>query len=135
MKARIEKKLSRRLVQLAPTLFRKAWIDDSEPSDLAQQQRTAVNHVYSMGGGTDFAGDGQEHYTVWEWWHQHWSYNCGFAVHEPGHKHAGHPDTGALKPSTIGLLHLAVRAEAVTIAEVQRIEASRLKYTRKAEVA
>jgi len=53
MKARIEKKLSKRLVQLHPALYRKAWRDD-EHSELAYEQRTRGRHCLSVGGGTDY---------------------------------------------------------------------------------
>ncbi|MGI0646787.1 hypothetical protein ACRCPS_17380 [Pseudomonas aeruginosa] len=128
MKARIEKKLSRRLVQLAPTLFRKAWVDGSEPSELAHEQGTSVNHVYSIGGGTDFAGDGQDLDTTWEWWKQHWTWNCDFPIHPERHPHGGFPDTGSIKPTTLTLLRLAVRAEAFAVSEERRIKDSRRKY-------
>ncbi|MDY7565346.1 hypothetical protein QN400_24375 [Pseudomonas sp. RTC3] len=46
MKARIEKKLSKRLVEIAPSIFAGVWIDKDEPSELAYKQRTRVSHVY-----------------------------------------------------------------------------------------
>lgn len=46
MKARIEKKLSKRLVEIAPSLFPDAWRDE-EFSELAHDQRTSVSHVLS----------------------------------------------------------------------------------------
>jgi hypothetical protein len=52
MKARIEKKLSKRLVQLHPAMYRKAWRDD-EQSELAYEQGSSVRHCLSVGGGTD----------------------------------------------------------------------------------
>jgi hypothetical protein len=72
MKARIEKKLSKRLVQLHPGLYRRAWIDKDEPSDLAYRQRTRVSHVRSVGGSTDYWGEGQDAYTVWADWNFNW---------------------------------------------------------------
>ncbi|MCY1438073.1 hypothetical protein D9M71_542570 [compost metagenome] len=39
MKARIEKKLSKRLPEIAPSQFHGAWIDKDEPSELAYEQK------------------------------------------------------------------------------------------------
>ncbi|CAI8718083.1 hypothetical protein EMIT051CA3_110093 [Pseudomonas chlororaphis] len=72
MKARIEKKLSKRLVQLYPSNFGSAWVDDGEPSVLAYEQNTRVSHVLSVGGGTDWQGDGEDAFTVWVEWCQTW---------------------------------------------------------------
>lgn len=68
MKARTEKKLSKHLVRTHPSLYRRAWIDKDEPSELAYEQNTRVSNVPSVGGGTDYWGDGQDAYTVWADW-------------------------------------------------------------------
>nr|WP_176441330.1 hypothetical protein [Pseudomonas aeruginosa]MCV4168539.1 hypothetical protein [Pseudomonas aeruginosa]HCK4895377.1 hypothetical protein [Pseudomonas aeruginosa]HCL4222383.1 hypothetical protein [Pseudomonas aeruginosa] len=44
MKARIEKKLSKRLVELYPASYSAAWRDE-EPSELAYEQGTRVRHA------------------------------------------------------------------------------------------
>ncbi len=61
MKARIEKKLSKRLVELYPALYCSAWRDE-EPSALAYEQGSRVRHVLSVGGGVDYWGEGQDAY-------------------------------------------------------------------------
>lgn len=53
MKARIEKKLSKRLIQLYPSVYRCAWVDD-DFSELAYEQQSRVSHCLSVGGGTDY---------------------------------------------------------------------------------
>jgi len=71
MKARIEKKLSKRLIKIAPAIFQGVWLD-RECSELAYAQRTSVSNVWSTGGGTDYWGDGLEAYTLWADWLNSW---------------------------------------------------------------
>lgn len=113
MKARIEKKLSKRLVQLHPALYRKAWRDD-EPSELAYEQRTGVRHCLSVGGGTDYWGDGMEAYTVWADWKMNWCWHGSFETYPEGHRLEGYPDTGRFRPTTRNLLKLAADCEPST---------------------
>ena len=95
MKARIEKKLSKRLVEIAPSIFRGVWIDKDEPSDLAYEQRTRVSHVWSVGGGTDYLGEGQDAYTAWQDWKMNWFWHGDFESFTHGHQFEGYPDTGS----------------------------------------
>jgi len=53
MNPRIEKKLSKRLIQILPEMYRDAWKCDE-------------THVMCVGGGTDYWGEGQDAYTVLE---------------------------------------------------------------------
>jgi len=111
MKARIEKKLSRRLVEIAPSVLIGVWIDKDEPSELAYKQRTRVSHVWSVGGGTDYWGEGQDAYTVWVDWKSNWFWHGPFEAHPEGHEFEGYPDTGSFKPTTQNLLKLAAECE------------------------
>ncbi|MGA5718170.1 hypothetical protein ACPCWF_05995 [Pseudomonas atacamensis] len=110
MKARIEKKLSKRLVQLHPALYRKAWRDD-EHSELAYEQRTRVRHCLSVGGGTDYWGDGMDAYTVWADWKMNWPWHGPFNAYPEGHQFECYPDTSNFRPTTRNLLKLAVNCE------------------------
>ncbi|WP_285409263.1 hypothetical protein [Pseudomonas sp. FR229a] len=110
MKARIEKKLSKRLVELHPSLYRKAWRDD-EHSELAYEQRSSVRHCLSVGGGTDYWGDGLEAYTVWADWRNNWAWHGSFEAYPDGHNLEGYPDTGRFRPTTRNLLKLASNCE------------------------
>lgn len=107
MKARIEKKLSNRLVQIAPTLFRDAWIDREQPSELAEDQRSRVSGVYSFGGSMNSWGDTDEVITTWFWWAQNWIWLGGFPL-KPGN---GYPDYTGFKSTTRNLLRLAAQVE------------------------
>lgn len=115
MKARIEKKLSKRLVQLFPSLFGDAWRDD-ECSELAYEQRTSVRHVMSVGGGVDYWGEGEEAYTAWAAWTGHsfgsWEWHGPFDPYPEDHELAGYPNTESFKPTTRNLLRLAAQCEA-----------------------
>lgn len=111
MKARIEKKLSKRLVQLHPGLYRRAWIDKDEPSELAYRQRTRVSHVRSVGGGTDYWGDGQDAYTVWADWKMNWCWHGPFEEYPHEHNLAHYPNTEGFRPTTRNLLKLAANCE------------------------
>jgi len=116
MKARIEKKLSKRLVEIAPSLFPGAWLDKDEPSELACEQRTCVSHIWSIGGGIDYWGEGTDSFTLWDAWaggRQHgWCWAGDFPVFPHGHELAGYPDTTGFKPTTQNLLKLASQCEA-----------------------
>ena len=111
MKARIEKKLSKRLIEIAPSIFCGVWIDKDEPSDLAYEQRSRVSHVWSVGGGTDYWGEGQDAYTVWQDWKMNWFLHGDFESFPHGHQFEGYPDTGSFKPTTSNLLRLAQECE------------------------
>lgn len=128
MKARIEKKLSHKLVKLAPTIFKGAWLDNSEPSELAYEQRTSVSSVWSVGGGTDYFGDGMDAYTAWEWWRMNWEWHGDFKPYPEEHQHHGYPDVSGFRATTKNLLKLAVRAEQLAQAEQERIRQSRLDF-------
>jgi len=110
MKARIEKKLSKRLVQLHPTLYRRARVDDDR-SELAYEQRTSVSHCLSVGGGTDYWGEGQDAYTVWADWKSSWPWHGPFDSFPEGHEFECYPDTGGFRSTTKNLLKLAAECE------------------------
>jgi hypothetical protein len=106
MKARIEKKLSKRLVEIAPVMFKNAWVDE-EVSSLAWYQGTRVSHIISVGGGTDYWGEGCDAYTAWEWIRLNWEWIGPFEPHPEGHEFEGYPNVGGFKPTSRNLLKLA----------------------------
>lgn len=112
MKARIEKKLSKRLAQIAPSIFRGAWVDKDEPSVLAYEQGTRVSHILSVGGGVDYFGEGEDAYTVWDFWRMNWMWHGDFKPYPEGHHSEGYPNTERFRHTTINLLKLAADAEA-----------------------
>lgn len=128
MKARIEKKLSKRVAELAPSVFQGVWLDKDEPSDLAYTQGSRVKNLVSVGGGTDYFGDGMDAYTAWEWWRMNWEWHGDFQPYPEEHQHHGYPDVSGFRASTKNLLKLAVRAEQLAKAEQERIRQSRRAF-------
>lgn len=112
MKARIEKKLSKHLVQIAPSIFKGAWVDKDEPSELAYEQGSRVSHVLSVGGGVDYWGEGEDAYTAWELWQMNWSWHGDFKTYPEGHRFAHYPNTEGFRPTTRNLLRHAQECEA-----------------------
>ena len=107
MNARIEKKLSKRLVQLHPSLYGRAWIDDDH-SELAYDENSNVRHCPGVGGEYDsYSGDSNESYTVWASWLQMWPWHGPFKEYPHDHKFAMHPNTEGFRPTTRNLLKLA----------------------------
>lgn len=107
MNPRIEKKLSKRLVNLYPRLYGRAWIDDDH-SELAYDENSNVRHCPSVGGEYDsYSGDSNESYTVWSSWIQVWPWHGTFEEYPRGHQFEGYPNTEGFKPTTRNLLKLA----------------------------
>lgn len=117
MKARIEKKLSKRLATIAPSLFRDAWIDRDKMPE-AWDQGVRVSHCYCIGGGVDYWGEGQDSYSLWEAWTGHsywaWPWHGDFPSYPEDHELHGYPDTGQFRPTTRNLLKLAAQCQAAS---------------------
>jgi hypothetical protein len=129
MKPRIEKKLSKRLVQLAPSLFHDSWIDDQweartqhyahnnggklTPGQIREnrQARVRVNHMPSVGGGLDYWGEGNDWWTCWEWFCMNWMWHGPFDSYPNDHEFAAYPNTNGFKRTTRNLLKLAAAYE------------------------
>lgn len=111
MNPRIEKKLSKRLVRLYPSLYGRAWID-SDHSELAYDENSNVRHCPSVGGEYDsYSGDSNESYTAWASWLQMWPWHGPFEEYPHGHQFAMYPNTEGFKPTTRNLLKLAAECE------------------------
>lgn len=107
MKARIEKKLSKRITQIAPKMFKDAWVYNGEPSELAYEQGSRVKNILHMGGGTDYWGEGNEAYTAWRWFLDSYMWQGDFDVYPTGHEFEDFPNTDGFKKTTINLLRFA----------------------------
>lgn len=108
MKARIEKKVCKRLVQVSPKLFEEAWKEDSsEVSELAYKQGTRVGGLYYMGGGLDYWGEGQDAYSTLEFMRLNFHWIGNFPEFPEGHRFARYPNTEGFKPTTRNLIKLA----------------------------
>lgn len=111
MNARIEKKLSKRMVQLFPNLMRDAWVLDDECSERAYKQGSSITHCYHVGGGIDYWGEGQDSHSVWEWWSTNWCWFGCFPEFPSGHRFAHYPDTTGFKATVKNLFKLAGSCE------------------------
>lgn len=108
MNARIEKKLSKRLVQEAPNLFKDAWQMVDMPSLLADNSGSNITNTYHVGGGVDYWSEGCEAYSVWEWWADNaWCWHGNFPSYPAGHKFEHSPNTEGFKPTVSNLIKLA----------------------------
>lgn len=130
MKPRTEKKLSKRLVEVAPTLFSDAWVDkdvEHHPKHYAlnsgevltaKQKRenydmlSSVNNVWSVCEGTDYWGEAADSHTVWDYWVTVWPWIGGF----PDHEFEYYPDTTGFRPTARNLLNLAAQVEQKLVA-------------------
>lgn len=109
MKARIEKKLSKRIAEILPYKFYgNAWACNDEPSELAYEQGTAVSGVLYIGGGVNYWGEGEDAYTVLEDFIMH------FDFHEPiynpypkGHELEHYPQPTGKRPTGKYLINCA----------------------------
>lgn len=129
MKPRIVKKLSKRLVEIAPSLFASAWVNnDVEFSTqhyafqnngaLSSKQKrenletlSGVNHIWSVGGDRDYWGEATDIYTVWEEWSSKWEWYGDFPTYPENHEFQHYPDTTGFRPTTPNLLKLAAEVE------------------------
>lgn len=94
MNSRIEKKLSKRLLEIAPKLFNHVWIDNQ-------------THTPCVGGECDYWGEPQDEHTLWQWFKMNWFWLGDFPKYPKGHEFEHYPDTGGFKPTTKNLLRLA----------------------------
>lgn len=107
MKARIEKKLSKKITQICPEMFKNAWIYRGEPSELAYEQGSQVKNILHMGGGADYWGEASEAYTAWQWFLDSYMWQGHFEIHPEGHEFEDFPNTDGFKKTTVNLLRFA----------------------------
>lgn len=102
MKARIEKKLSKKLTELLPETYSDAWQGcSSEPSELASRQGSCVSGLMYVGGGLDYWGEGQDEYSVWEHFSLNWYWILDFDVYPEGHRYEYYPNIDGFNCSTL----------------------------------
>lgn len=106
MKARLIKKLSKKLVESAPKIFHDAWVCDDVLEE-AWNQGSRVSHVWHVGGGLNYWGEGEDACTALEFFKMDWYYFGDFPIHDKEHEFYGYPDTGNFKPTSRNLLKLA----------------------------
>lgn len=127
MKARIEKKLSKRLLALAPTAFKDSWVD-TEVFELAWEQGTSVSHIPMTGGEPDYYGEATDAYTLWEFWSSQWCWLLALPSLPEDSEYPGYPDLTGYKQTTRNLLRWAAEYEQQVQAERSRWEKARWRY-------
>lgn len=63
MKARIIKKLSKKLRLMLPKEYKDSWVE-REVIEESWEQGSMVSNCQMVGGGLDYWGEGEDHYTV-----------------------------------------------------------------------
>lgn len=126
MNPRIEKKLSKRLVQLCPTLFSGAWKCDS-PSELADDRSSNISHCYHVGGGVDYWGEGCDAYSVWFHWLMIWPWHAEFDTYPEGHQLEHYPNTERFNPTAKNLIALAKKCEILEVEARKIVQLHRQK--------
>jgi hypothetical protein len=92
MKARIEKKLCKKIVEILPDNFYSHSWADNEVSELAENQNTRVSGVLYIGGGVDYWGEGEDEYTVLYDFAMHFNWHPPiYNPYPDGHKWEGLP--------------------------------------------
>lgn len=115
MNPRIEKKLSKRLHEIAPDILgnmhpESPWI--ATESDCHHvggfNPDMYKGDIVVIGGEHDYWGEGTDIYTYWYIWATNWYWLVDWLpVHPQGHEHAGLPDTNGVKETTQNLLKWA----------------------------
>lgn len=92
MKARIEKKLCKKIANILPYQFYgKAWTD-GEITELALSQGSRVSSILYVGGGVACWGEGEDEYTVLEDFKGHYDWHKPiYNPYPEGHKYEGMP--------------------------------------------
>lgn len=93
---RQDKKLSKKLKEAAPKLFKGAW-------------KCEESNVWCIGGGVDYWGEGLDAYSCFEWIYKNYEYFGDFPVYPEGHKFEGFSDTTGFNPKFRNLLKLAIK--------------------------
>ena len=90
---RQNKKLSKKLKEVSPELFRDAWMCEE-------------TNTWCMGGGVDYWGEGQDEYTCLEFLKLNYEWLGDFDTYPEGHKWECLPDISDFKPTFRSLLRL-----------------------------
>lgn len=91
MKARIEKKLSKKIAQILPKIYERAWLN-SDVTEKAWEQGSRVSGLMFVGGGVDYWGEGEDSYTVLEDFASHYDWHSPIYIPFPiGHEFEGMP--------------------------------------------
>ncbi len=105
MNARIEKRLSKKIFELLPNIYKNIWVDDG-PTDKSYKERNKVSNCLCIGDEC-YWGEGQDVRTIWEDFKLNYPFIGGFPIHVKDEFNYGWPDTSGFKETTINLIRLA----------------------------
>ena len=105
--ARILKKMSKRLKQVAPKLFKDSWVD----SDICEQswkEGNRIRNIESIGGGLDEWGEGTDYQTLFDFMKTEFIWLGDFDSYPEGHEWEGLPKLpSGYKLTTIKMIQIA----------------------------
>lgn len=115
MNPRIEKKLSKRLYEIAPDILGSMrpegpWIATDSDGHYVSGFNSDMykGDIAVIGGEPDYWGEATDICTYWYFWATGWYWLVGWLpVYPLGHEHAGLPDTSGVKETTQNLLRWA----------------------------
>ena len=99
MKARVIKKLSKRLAALVPDLLKESWTDKEIMSE-SWEQGSRVSNCLFIGGHCDEWGEGTDSFSLWDYFTQHYCWMADCPSYPDGHRFEGLPDTSSLPKLT-----------------------------------
>lgn len=100
MKSRIIKKLSKKIAEILPEMYKDAWIE-KDIHEESYSQGNSVSGVLCIGGGLDYWGEGEDVYTVLEDFANHHDWHK--PIYDPypeGHKWEGMPRPRKMRQPT-----------------------------------
>ncbi|MFU1599180.1 hypothetical protein ACM257_17515 [Alteromonas macleodii] len=104
MNPRIEKKVSKRLFEVAPSQFHDVWQDNECPTDYADLKGSSITGCLMIGGGLSYWGEGEDAHSLHTWFMQSWMFCNRFTLDWDGENW---PDTGKFKPTAKNIIALA----------------------------
>ncbi len=99
MKARIIKKLSKKIKNILPKEFECSWVDN-EIMDDSYDQGSRVSRCLMVGGELDYWGEGTEYYSVISAFADSLVWLLDLPKHPVGHEFEGLPNTTKIKRLT-----------------------------------
>ena len=100
MKARIHKKLCKKITEMLPRYYHEAWMD-SEVMEESRSQGSRVSNQYRVGGELDYWGEGTDDRSVFYDFINHVDLFCyGYPEYPQGHRFEGMPDISSRSKMT-----------------------------------
>ncbi len=99
MKARIIKKLSKKVKEILPKDFKESWVD-VEVMEEAWEQGSKVSHCVMVGGELDYWGEGTDYFSAISVFADSLIWRLDLPQHPAEHEFEGLPDCSKMKRLT-----------------------------------